>query len=84
MLLSGIRTFPAIRSKSRFRFCIPALLDVYAVYAELQIHAFPRDAMAMLDVNVTWAAILERLSKGHVEALEGLAGITKGLERVLH
>jgi hypothetical protein len=32
--------------------------------------------MAMLDVNVTWAAILERLSKGHVEALEGLAGIT--------
>lgn len=81
MLLSGIRTFPAIRSKSRFRFCIPALLDVYA---KLQIHAFPRDAMAMLDVNVTWAAILERLSKGHVEALEGLAGITKGLEHVLH
>ena len=40
--------------------------------------------MAMLDVNVTWAAILERLSKGHVEALEGLAGITKGLEHVLH
>ena len=39
--------------------------------------------MAMLDVNVTWAASLERLSKGHVEALEGL-GITKGLEHVLH
>ena len=38
--------------------------------------------MATLDVNVTWAAILERLSKGHVEAL-GLVS-TKGLEHILH
>ena len=53
------------------------------LYAKLPIHAFPRDAMATLDVNVTWAAILERLSKGHVEALEGL-GSTKGLEHILH
>lgn len=34
--------------------------------------------MAMLDVNVTWAAILERLSKGHVEEARGLARELKG------
>ncbi len=38
------------------------------------------DAMAVLDVNTAWADILERLSKGHIQATPVVLGGAKWIQ----